>query len=130
MAAVLNDTRFYVYVLRSQRDGKLYTGVTSDLDRRIREHNAGKTKSLRGRRPLVLAYWEQHPTKAQALVRERYFKTPEGGLVKQALVAQARRGGRAAYGGGLEIRCPSSQRVPASPVSYLDFTLYIPVCAA
>jgi len=89
MAAVLNDTRFYVYVLRSQRDGKLYTGVTSDLDRRIREHNAGKTKSLRGRRPLVLAYWEQHPTKAQALVRERYSKTPEGGVVKQALVARA-----------------------------------------
>ena len=88
MAVVLNNTQYYVYVLRSLRDGKLYTGVTSDLDRRVREHNSGKTKSLRGRRPLALAYWEQHPTKVQALARERYFKTPEGGLVKQTLVAQ------------------------------------------
>jgi putative endonuclease len=52
MAVVLNNTQYYVYVLRSLRDGKLYTGVTSDLDRRVREHNSGKTKSLRGRRPL------------------------------------------------------------------------------
>ena len=89
MAAVLNNAQYYVYVLRSLRDGKLYTGVTSDIDRRIREHNAGKTRSLRGRRPLVLAYWEPHPSKVQALARERYLKTPEGELVKQALVAQA-----------------------------------------
>ena len=89
MAAVLNSNLCYVYVLRSLRDGKLYTGVTADLQRRIREHNAGKTKSLRGRRPLVLVYWEPHSSKVEALGRERYLKTPEGGLVKQALVAEA-----------------------------------------
>ena len=55
------------------------------------EHNAGKTRSLKQRRPLVLIYREMYQTKAGALARERYFKTPEGGALKQGLVAQALR---------------------------------------
>ena len=82
---------FYVYVLRSLKDGQLYTGVTADLKRRLREHHAGKTRSLRGRRPLELVYTEEYTSKAQAMARERFFKTPAGGVVKQALVAEAMR---------------------------------------
>ena len=82
----------YVYVLRSDRDGKLYTGVTSDLARRMREHAGGKTRSLRGRLPLRLVYKEVFETRREALARERYFKTAEGGALKQRLVEQAERG--------------------------------------
>ena len=80
---------YYVYVLRSVQDGMLYTGVTKDLSRRMREHQAGKTRSLRYRRPLVLVYSETYSTKREAIARERYFKTPEGGTLKQRLVAKA-----------------------------------------
>ena len=79
---------FYVYVVRSQQDGRLYTGTTADLRRRLVEHNSGKTNSLRGRRPVKLVYTEEYSTRAEALTRERYFKTPEGGALKKRLVSQ------------------------------------------
>jgi putative endonuclease len=76
---------FWVYVLRSRTDSRLYTGVTGDLHRRFREHNAGKVRSTRVRRPLDLVYFESFETKIEALAREVYFKTPEGGALKQKL---------------------------------------------
>ncbi len=79
---------YWVYILRSDRDARLYTGVTSDLPRRLREHNAGKVRSTRARRPLALVYTEVFRTKNEALARETYFKTPEGGTLKQHLAAQ------------------------------------------
>ena len=78
---------YYLYVLRSQRDGMLYTGITNDLSRRMREHRTGRTRSLRSRRPLVLAYLEVYPTRREAAARERFFKTPKGGALKQQLAA-------------------------------------------
>ena len=78
---------YCVYVLRSDRDQRLYTGVTADLKRRLREHNSGRVRSTSSRRPLSLIYFETFETKAEALARETYFKTPEGGLTKQRLVA-------------------------------------------
>ena len=85
---------YYVYVLKSLKDGNLYIGVTANLRRRLREHNTGKTKSLRARRPLRLVFTEAYPSKRQALARERFFKTPAGGVLKQELVAEALQGER------------------------------------
>ena len=85
---------YYVYVLKSLKDGNLFTGVTANLRRRLREHNTGKTKSLRARRPLRLVFTEAYPSKRQALARERFFKTPAGGVLKQELVAEALQGER------------------------------------
>lgn len=83
--------KYYVYVLRSQKDGRLYTGYTSDIEKRLRDHNAGSTKSLRNRRPLKLVYFEEFRTKTEAIARERYFKTPEGGAQKKKLIERASR---------------------------------------
>jgi len=80
---------YCVYVLRSMKDGDLYTGMTSDIERRLRDHDSGKTRSLRYRRPLVLVYSEEFETRSAAIAREYYFKTAEGGALKQRLVAQA-----------------------------------------
>ncbi len=77
---------FYVYVLKSERDGRLYTGMTRNLSRRLAEHRQGKVKSTVRRRPLTLVYSEEFPDKTSAASRERYFKTPEGGALKQRLV--------------------------------------------
>ena len=68
----------YVYVLRSQKDGKHYTGYTAELRRRVAEHNAGDVASTRHRTPLDLVYYEACRAKADALHRERYLKTSYG----------------------------------------------------
>ncbi|MFQ5779144.1 MAG: GIY-YIG nuclease family protein [Terriglobia bacterium] len=80
---------FWVYVLGSVKDGKTYTGSTGDLGRRLREHHEGEVAATCRRRPLRLLYAEEFPTRAEAVRRERYFKTPEGGLEKHRLVRRS-----------------------------------------
>lgn len=64
----------YTYILEC-RDGSLYTGWTNDLERRVREHNAGKgAKYTKSRRPVILAYFEEFDTKEEAMSREYAIK--------------------------------------------------------
>ena len=69
---------FYTYVLRSEKDGKLYIGWTDNLERRVREHNSGKTPSTRPRLPFNLVYYEACVDMKKAIAREKYFKTGFG----------------------------------------------------
>ena len=68
----------YVYVLHSAEDGKLYTGATGDLRKRIDEHNNGKVDSTTNRRPFDLVYYEACLKKEDAFRREKYLKTGMG----------------------------------------------------
>ena len=66
--------RWWVYVLRCT-DGSLYTGVTTDVSRRIRQHGAGTaSKYTRSRRPVKLAYSEPVIDRGTALKREAAIK--------------------------------------------------------
>ncbi len=69
---------FFVYILRSGKDHKLYTGFTNDLKRRVWEHNHSNTFSTRGRLPLHLIYYEYCVNKEDAIARERFLKTGRG----------------------------------------------------
>ncbi len=69
---------YYTYVLLSQKDGKCYTGFTTDLKRRFEEHSIGKVKSTKNRRPLVLIYYEACLTQEDATHREKYLKSFHG----------------------------------------------------
>jgi putative endonuclease len=69
---------FFVYVLRSRKDGALYIGLTSNLDRRIGEHNSGKERTTRHRRPFDLVHSEAFPTRPEARAREKFFKSGYG----------------------------------------------------
>jgi putative endonuclease len=82
----MKENKYYVYVLKSLKDGKLYTGYTCNLKNRLRDHNRGHTKSLRHRRSLKLVYFEEFGTKKEAIDRESFFKTPEGGVLKRKLM--------------------------------------------
>ncbi|MCU4925953.1 GIY-YIG nuclease family protein [Halobacteria archaeon AArc-dxtr1] len=63
-----------VYVL-SCADDTLYTGYTTDLERRVSEHNAGTgAKYTRGRTPVELVYHERYETKSAAMSREYEIK--------------------------------------------------------
>ena len=83
---------YHLYVFRSESDGRLYTGVTGDLKRRLAEHNRGKVRSTARRRPLILIYSESFESEPAAMQRERFFKTPEGGALKQRLIEESRSG--------------------------------------
>jgi len=66
---------FYVYILRSKKDNDFYIGCTSDLKKRLNEHNLGKSKSTASRIPFVLVYYEAYINKEDAFTREQYLKT-------------------------------------------------------
>jgi putative endonuclease len=70
---------FCVYVLRDSANGKHYIGYTRNLKRRLREHIAGKTKSLRSAKNLQLVLKEEYLTKEEAYRRERQIKSYKGG---------------------------------------------------
>ncbi len=69
---------YYVYVLLSEKDSKFYTGATSDLKSRIKQHNEGKVQSTKNRRPLQLLYYEACLSQEDAFRREKYLKTGMG----------------------------------------------------
>jgi putative endonuclease len=69
---------YCVYVLVSQIDGDLYTGFTTDLQRRLGEHNAGQSLATAPRLPFRLLFCEYHASKSDALKRESYLKTSAG----------------------------------------------------
>lgn len=68
----------YVYVLYSQKDYGLYTGYTTNLRRRIAEHNEGKSVATRPRRPLKMVYYEASLSWRDARAREKYLKSGIG----------------------------------------------------
>ena len=67
----------WLYVLLGS-DGRRYVGITKHVQRRIREHNAGRTPADAGRGPFTLLYKERHPDHAAARLREKYLKSGEG----------------------------------------------------
>lgn len=69
---------FYTYVLLSEKDGKLYAGFTKNLKLRFEQHQQGKIKSTKQRRPFKLIYYEACLTQQDATKREKYFKTHYG----------------------------------------------------
>ncbi|OGZ17648.1 MAG: excinuclease ABC subunit C [Candidatus Nealsonbacteria bacterium RBG_13_36_15] len=77
---------FYVYVLQSLKDDKLYTGFTNNLQKRILKHNLGKVFSTKSRQPLKLIYVEICLNQKDAKQKEKYLKTGSGKtLIKQRL---------------------------------------------
>ena len=68
------ERKWFVYILNCA-DGTLYTGITNDIDRRIKAHNAGTaSKYTRVRRPVSIVYSEEVETKGDALRRELQIK--------------------------------------------------------
>ena len=68
----------YVYVLESLKDQNWYTGYTSDLRKRLKEHNDGVTYSTKYRRPFKLIYFEGCLNAEDAKAREKYLKSGVG----------------------------------------------------
>ncbi len=69
---------FYVYILFSEKDKKLYTGFSPDLKSRITAHQKGFVKATKHRRPLRLIYYESYFSELDARRREKYLKGGNG----------------------------------------------------
>ena len=69
---------FFVYLLQSEIDNKLYIGLTEDIAARIAAHNSGKVPSTKHRKPMRLIYYEAYVDKRDAEGREKYLKSGSG----------------------------------------------------
>lgn len=70
----MNSKESYTYILRCS-DGTLYTGWTTDIQRRLNAHNSGKgARYTRPRRPVSLVYYEVFQTREEAMQREWQIK--------------------------------------------------------
>ena|SRR3989338_4948830 len=65
---------WYLYILKSIKDSKLYIGSTSDVNHRLGQHNKGLVTSTKHRRPWVLIYFEAYLTEHPARLRESKLK--------------------------------------------------------
>lgn len=63
-----------VYILQSIKNGKYYIGSTNDVERRLLEHNSGKTKSLRYLRPLEIVFKKEFTSLGEARKIEARLK--------------------------------------------------------
>jgi putative endonuclease len=70
---------YFVYVLYSLKDHRLYKGSTSHIQKRLLKHNSGGSKSTAHRKPFVVVHIEQFENKSDSLKRELYLKTIDGG---------------------------------------------------
>ena len=64
----------FVYIIKC-KDNSYYTGITSNIEKRITEHNSGLTLSIQpSKRPVELMYYEKHINREEAAKREREIK--------------------------------------------------------
>lgn len=69
---------YYVYILFSLKDKKLYIGFTKNLKKRFLKHRNGEVKSTKNRKPLKLIYYEAYLKEIDAKRREKYLKGGNG----------------------------------------------------
>ena len=79
---------YFVYVLKSKKDQKLYTGFSKNPEKRLKEHNLGKTRSLFKRRPLVMIYKEEFDDELEARRREKFIKTGQGRKILKSILSK------------------------------------------
>ncbi|MBI4686154.1 MAG: GIY-YIG nuclease family protein [Nitrospirae bacterium] len=77
---------YYVYFLRSRKNGSLYIGQTNNIDKRLERHNSGQIKSTKNRFPFDLIYSEKYNTRREAMLREKHLKSLAGIKDKKAII--------------------------------------------
>jgi len=69
---------YYVYIIKSQKKGKLYKGFSKNIKRRIKEHNSGNVTFTKPDKPWKLIYYEAFDNKIDALLEEKFIKSGKG----------------------------------------------------
>jgi len=77
---------YFVYIIQSQKDRSYYTGITSNLERRLIEHNKSDTKTTRSKKPWQLAYFEKYNSRIEAREREKFLKSGVGRELRKTIL--------------------------------------------
>jgi predicted GIY-YIG superfamily endonuclease len=83
---------YYVYVIRSLSAGIFYTGMSSDINNRLKEHNSGKSKFTSTYKPWKLVYQEGPFQGDVARKREKYLKSAAGKKYLKSYIGSSNRG--------------------------------------
>ena len=102
---------WFAYALRSEKDGGLYIGMTSNVERRMAEHNRGYNRSTKSRAPFTLICCEEFDTRAQARDREKFLKCTKG---REFLKAQHSGGNSTVESHSSKVMVAGSNPVPRS----------------
>jgi len=69
---------YYVYILHSQKDESRYIGVTTDLEKRLQQHNRGDSAYSNTKRPYKIIWYAVFVSKEKAYAFEKYLKSSSG----------------------------------------------------
>lgn len=79
---------YKVYILQSEINSKYYTGYSSNIEKRIEQHNQGQNISTKSGIPWKIIYTESYPNKKDAWLRERQIKSYKGGEAFKKLIGK------------------------------------------
>ncbi len=80
---------YSIYFAKSLKNGKIYVGFTSKSpEERVMEHNTSASQWSRANKPLKLEYYENYACKEDAILREKFFKTGFGKIIKKVIVEE------------------------------------------
>ncbi len=92
---------FYVYFLKSIKNGKIYVGYSKiNPEDRLKQHNQKSNKWTRENGHLILLYFEKYLCEQDAIMREKFYKSGFGRQVRNIIIRAASAKGRPASGGG------------------------------
>ena len=69
---------YFIYVIQSLSHDNRYVGSSNNISKRLKEHNLGKCRYTKGRRPWNLVYNESFPSRSEAIIREKFLKSGKG----------------------------------------------------
>ena len=78
--------QYFVYIAHSFKSGIFYVGYTNNIEQRLRDHNSGRTKSLRGHIPLEIVKVEVYTSRIDAMRREKQIKGFKSGNAFKRLI--------------------------------------------
>jgi putative endonuclease len=85
---------YFLYILKSEKDGTYYVGHTQDLADRLERHNQGRVRYTKSKRPWNLVYFEKYLDKSSAMTREQEIKKRKSKEFIDSLVRTSRRSRR------------------------------------
>ena len=80
---------YFVYVLYSEKFDRTYTGMTTDVIKRLKQHNAQQNRSTKAYVPWKIIFTEEFKTRKEAREKEKYLKTGVGrDFIKTLVLSQ------------------------------------------
>ena len=84
---------FYVYLIRSFVNGKIYTGYSKNLKDRLKDHNSGSVHTTKRMGEIELIYYEAFKSEKDAIRREKYLKTTKGKRAVKLMLKESLKSG-------------------------------------